>query len=144
VAEPKTTKKEVPSMSKEEPAPVVEKPPASADFETVDLFLRSWAEAWARKDVKTYLAHYSKKFQVPGGLGRKAWSAQRKRRILKPAVIEIEISNISVEKKGAAGARVRFDQRYQSDVYVDRVLKTLDLRWENDMWKIYRETSKAK
>ncbi len=145
---PETKKTQLQPPPGKEPAPTVRKktvpPLRPADFEAIDLFLRSWAEAWARKDVKAYLAHYAENFQTPGGISRASWSKQRKQRILKPAMIEIAISNIRAKQNGASTALVNFNQRYQSSVYVDRVTKTLELRWEKGMWKIYTETSKAK
>jgi uncharacterized protein YraI len=115
----------------------------SSDTDIVESFVRSWAGAWGRQDVKAYLSHYSKAFRPPGGIKLAAWYRQREKRLLKPAFIKIKIDNINQNMSGKASGRVSFIQTYQSDVFKDRVLKTLDLKRESGKWTISKETSKA-
>ena len=113
-----------------------------ADLEAIDPFLRSWAKAWGRKDVKSYLTHYSKIFQPPGGISLTFWRKQRRQRLLKPAFIEIEIRNVQKKITDTSRVQVTFNQMYRSNTYSDRVFKILDLQWGNKGWKILKETSK--
>ena len=116
-------------------------PRSSPKFDIIDAFARSWADSWQSKDIKAYLAHYSEDFQPGGGANLTSWTQQRRKRLLKPAFIEIELRSIRHKKVGATRALVTFDQRYRSDTYADRSAKTLELRWEREGWKILKETS---
>ena len=46
--------------------------------------VRAWANAWAEKDVKTYLGHYAKDFKTPNGESRADWEKGRRQRIKAP------------------------------------------------------------
>lgn len=115
--------------------------PSSPDFDALEDFARSWADAWQGQRLKTYLAHYSKDFEPDGGVGLAVWAQQRRKRLLKPEFIEIELQNVRKKRMGASRARVTFDQRYRSNTYADQTAKALVLRWEEDGWKILKETS---
>ena len=116
----------------------------SPDLAAIDLFVRSWARDWARKDVKAYLAHYAREFQPPDGISLAAWRKQRKALLLKPAFIEIDIDNIRKNMTGSSSAQVTFSQTYRSNIVTDQVMKTLEVQWENGGWAIVKETSKAR
>ena len=45
--------------------------------------------------------------------------------------------------RGLLAATKRIQQEYRSDTYVDRAIKTLGLSWENNGWKIRKETSRT-
>jgi len=109
---------------------------------SIDGFLQSWADAWSRRDVAGYLSHYSPIFRPSNGADFKKWSQQRKKRIGRPDFIEIKVDNVKTEVKGANRAKVTFRQLYRSNLYTDRVVKTLDLIWEGNGFKIIKETSK--
>jgi hypothetical protein len=115
----------------------------SSDAESIESFVRSWAGAWGQQNVKAYLSHYSKAFRPSGGIKLAAWYRQREKRLLKPTSIKITIDNINQKMSGKASARVSFIQTYQSDVFKDRVFKTLDLNRESGKWTISKETSKS-
>jgi len=104
-------------------------------------FVASWAEAWKRKSVEAYLSHYSKNFITPGGMSRAAWEKQRQQRLSRPQYIKIDIREMQQQKVDESRVQVAFIQEYQSDIYSDKVLKTLDLIRENSGWKIVKETS---
>ncbi len=113
------------------------------DGKEIESFVISWAKNWESQDVKGYLAHYSKEFQPSRGLSLEAWRKQRKRRILKPASVQIVLDQIESQITGPSKARVTFEQNYRSDTYGDRVRKTLELQWEKGTWAIIREQSRA-
>ncbi len=114
-----------------------------SDFDAIDPFLQAWTEDWERKDLEAYLAHYSSDFQPSGGVNRTSWRYQRRNSLLKPAFIDVEINNIQKRSTGAASAQLTFNQTYRSNLYSDQVVKTLDLRWEDERWKILKEQSQS-
>ena len=115
----------------------------SADLAAVEPFVASWAEAWKQKSVDAYLSHYSKNFTAPGGMSRAAWEKQRHQRLGKPQYIKIDIRETKKQKMDDSRVQIAFIQEYQSDIYSDKVLKTLELIWENGGWKIAKEASWA-
>jgi adhesin transport system outer membrane protein len=128
----------------------VSKPPAPPpektdlpDVRGIDSFVRSWAEAWSRKDVEDYLAYYSGNFKPSKGISLAAWQKQRHQRLGKPKFIKIGIKNIQKKALGESLVQVTFNQRYQSNTYGDRVVKTLVLQWKKNGWMILKETSRA-
>lgn len=128
------------------PAPAVEAPvttkavPAEANAaETIVLHaVESWARAWARKDVKAYLAAYDQDFDVPDGRSRAAWERERQQRVGKPGNISVEVENPRVTVSGDR-AVVRFLQRYRSSGFNASTMKTLELVRHGDVWRIRRE-----
>jgi predicted nucleic acid-binding Zn-ribbon protein len=113
-----------------------------SDFDAIDPFLQAWTEDWARKDLEAYLAHYSNDFQPPKGLNLSTWRDQRRNSLLKPVFIEVNINDIQRQPTGASSAQLTFNQTYRSNLYSDRVIKTLYLRWEDERWKILKEESR--
>ena len=122
----------------------VEAPVAgAADLTAVEPFVASWVEAWKQKTIEAYLSHYSKNYSTPGGMSRGAWEKQRDQRLDRPQYIKIDIREMQKQKLDDSRAQVAFIQEYQSDIYSDKVLKTLELMWESGGWKIVKETSSA-
>jgi|GEM_PF-4365333 len=113
------------------------------DFTAVEPFVASWAEAWKQKNIETYLSHYSTEFSTPGEMGRVAWEKQRDQRLGRPQFIKIDIRDMQKQKVSDSRAQVTFIQEYQSDIYADKVVKILELIWENGRWMIAKETSRA-
>lgn len=107
--------------------------------EALELAVTDWAQAWARKDVEAYLASYSPEFRPLPGMSHAAWEAERRSRLTRPGPIEVEISNLEIEKVAGDRAWARFDQTYASATYRDRVRKTLELVRQMGGWKIVRE-----
>ncbi|MCB1788724.1 MAG: nuclear transport factor 2 family protein, partial [Gammaproteobacteria bacterium] len=103
--------------------------------------LRSWALAWSNKDVPGYLAHYSSAFVPDDGSGRRQWAEQRRDRIGKPEIIEVRVSDVSVQPVDDGAVTATFQQSYRANHYHDRVVKHLDMRLEDGDWKIVRETT---
>lgn len=103
--------------------------------------LRSWALAWSNKDVPGYLAHYSSAFVPDDGSGRRQWAEQRRDRIGKPEIIEVRVSDVSVQPADDGAVTATFQQSYRANHYHDRVVKHLDMRLEDGDWKIVRETT---
>ncbi len=103
--------------------------------------VHAWAAAWSRQDAELYLGYYSRDFSPPRGLSRKAWEAERRQRIERPAIIGVKIVAPEVESCEARRARVTFLQSYTSDVYRDRVRKELRMARQENRWQIVGERS---
>ena len=126
--------------AKPAPEPVASNPAAANDDVNNDVAkaVNHWAAAWARKDVKAYLASYAKDFKVPNGASRASWEAERRARIDKPGTIEIKLDNISVKVDGDK-AVARFRQHYQAGAFKASTNKTVDLVQRDGKWLIQQE-----
>jgi len=115
---------------------------AGAQNAEADELLRTvhaWANAWARKDMSGYLAHYAADFKTPKGEARSDWEKGRKQRISAPRKIEIEIEVPKVSISSDASASVNFRQIYRSDVVKTTGTKTLVMVKANGKWLIHEE-----
>ena len=104
--------------------------------------MRAWANAWASKDIKTYLATYGKAFDPPGNLSRSAWEEERRSRIVYKSKISVKLENLSVTVNGNT-ATAKFRQDYKADGLAVTSRKTLDLTKIGERWHIVKETSGA-
>ena len=102
----------------------------------------AWAKAWASKDVEAYLAAYGKSFSPPGGLSRKAWEEERRKRISGKSSIQVKLEKLSVTMD-AGRAIARFRQDYRADALAVSSRKTLELAKSGDRWLIVRESTGA-
>ena len=108
----------------------------------VEAAVRSWAAAWSSKDVSTYLASYSPKFDTPGSQSRKVWEDDRRARIEGKSRINVKLSNLDIDMQGAEQAKARFRQDYSADALAVSSRKTLELaRASNGRWLIVREST---
>jgi len=122
-------------------APAPSPSPAASggdDKAAITAAIEDWAQAWSRKDVPGYLAHYAADFETPKGASRKAWERERKDRIERPKSIEVGVSVKSVKVSGnEATAVVR--QSYKSDITKTNSTKTLKLEKAGERWLIKQE-----
>lgn len=141
--EPATTEPAMAETPVAEPAPVAvveEAPSAEAQMAEVTDTLNNWSAAWSAKDVEGYLSFYSADFELPGSLSRDQWESQRRSRIANKKSITVDISNMDVSIDGDL-ATATFDQAYSSDNYSDQTQKTIRLKNEGGVWKIFSEAS---
>jgi tetratricopeptide (TPR) repeat protein len=101
--------------------------------------VNGWAEAWSKKDVEGYLAHYAKDFDPPGGQSRPEWEKTRRARIEAPKSISVDIASPKVTMKGSDTALVTFRQTYRSDVFKGTSTKTLTMVKAEGRWQIREE-----
>ena len=112
--------------------------PANSDKE-VAAVVKSWAAAWAAKDVKSYLAFYGKSFDLPGSMSRSAWEAERRDRISGKTTISVKLENLSVSSNGNK-ATAKFRQDYRANGLAVSSRKTLELRKNGERWYIVKES----
>ena len=100
--------------------------------------LIGWAKAWSDKKFDAYIGYYSGdlKLDFPS---HQAWIAHRKKRILKPGYIKIEVSNFQIRAQSDNRATIDFEQSFNSLDYNDRVIKRIRLNRINSKWKITDE-----
>lgn len=101
--------------------------------------VHSWAAAWSKKDVKSYLSHYAKDFKTPAGESRAKWEADRAQRIDKPGAISVGVDNVHVTPEGADRATARFRQNYRSATLKTASNKALLLVRQDGHWLIQQE-----
>src|SRR3954466_10585903 len=53
--------------------------------------VNGWAQAWSKKDVDGYLAHYAKDFKTPAGESRADWEKSRRSRIAGAKSIQVAV-----------------------------------------------------
>ncbi|MGQ2964734.1 L,D-transpeptidase Cds6 family protein [Methylophilus sp.] len=116
--------------------------PVEAD-PSVESAIEGWAQAWRSKNINAYLAAYSPEF-VPEDLpNKRAWEAQRKKR-LSPGQgnISLEIDAVNVTRDGDT-AVATFTQKYAAKAYRDVMVKKLQLKLDpaSHNWLIVRETA---
>lgn len=112
--------------------------PAANVNEEVSTALRAWANAWSNRDSKGYLAAYSAAFELPKGMTRAQWEAERRNRIDGRRFISVTLDDIVVSVNGDA-ATVRFRQHYKSDSLSTSGRKTLTFTKSNGKWLIQQE-----
>ena len=98
-----------------------------------------WRVAWETQNVPDYLECYSKRFRPADGASRGAWRKTRAARLRAPLFIEVRLGEIETDRVADDRVRVRFDQRFRSDVFSDLIRKELVLVLEGENWRIVRE-----
>ncbi|MFT5012813.1 MAG: hypothetical protein ACI9HA_001468 [Dinoroseobacter sp.] len=101
--------------------------------------VKSWIEAWASQNLPRYFSHYSTDFRPIDGSYISTWKRIRRSRISEPESIKISVDDFHFKILEAQNATIAFDQRYTSNLYSDVVRKQLELRFEEDGWRILRE-----
>ena len=123
---------------KEAPAKVAKK--LSSTTETLlKTYIQSWASAWEKKDISTYISFYSKEYKGNQN-NRGAWEASRQHAFKNNKNISIKLSNIQTNQKGKNTVEVNFTQKYKSDGYTDTGIKELLVEKKGVDWKIINET----
>jgi tetratricopeptide (TPR) repeat protein len=121
------------------PAAVPTPAPAGNTVSDVTKAVQSWAAAWSKKDVKTYLGHYASNFKTPAGESRAKWEADRAQRIDKPGAISVSVDDVRVTPEGADHATARFRQHYRSANLKTASSKALLLVRQDGRWLIEQE-----
>lgn len=114
--------------------------PAADGHTEIEQMVRSWAVAWASRNVDDYVAFYSDKSFVPEKFpNRGAWKIQREKVIKSAGSIRVTLTDMKITDLDAAHVKVTFMQDYWSNNHQDKSKKTLLLQKEDGVWKITRE-----
>lgn len=108
--------------------------------QTVRGTVLAWAQAWANKDVSSYLAFYTPDFRPANGISHNAWKAQRVKRVGgKSGEIDVELDGLEINVKGDT-ASATFRQHYRSSGFSGSTDKTLELVERDGQWRIRQES----
>ena len=100
--------------------------------------VKGWARAWSGKDFDSYTGYYDSDYR--GNLSsHQAWVDYRRKRVLRPGEISIEVSDIKIDWRGEERVLIDFEQAFDSPNYSDRVLKRLVFSKRDSEWKITEE-----
>jgi tetratricopeptide (TPR) repeat protein len=133
-----------PALAQKAPEPQAPKAaPAGNATDEVLKAVHAWAQAWSKKDVNGYLAHYARDFKTPAGEPRGDWEKARRARIEGPKSIAVGIESPKVTMQSPQVATVTFRQTYRSDRLNSRSRKTLEMVQTDGKWLI-REEKAAK
>jgi tetratricopeptide (TPR) repeat protein len=116
--------------------------PIDGQAKEVEAAVRTWAKAWADKNMAAYLSAYGQEFAPPGQLSRSAWEQERRLRITGKTRISVSLLNLNVTIHGNR-AVAKFQQDYKADSLAVLSRKTLELVKTGDRWMIVKETSGA-
>lgn len=119
-------------------APSTNKPAANSTAEATQA-VENWAASWSKKDVRSYLAHYAKDFQTPGGIPRLTWEKERKQRISKPGDLHVDVENLRITTESSDKATATFRQHYRSAALKTSSNKVLNLVKRDGKWLIQQE-----
>lgn len=115
---------------------------AEGAADEVSRTLTNWADAWSRKDVKTYLSYYSPDFHPPKGMSRKAWESEREDRIAgKPGKISVTLNEPRITLEGDK-ATAKFRQYYKAPGLKTSTNKTMVFLRSSGKWLIVEEMSR--
>jgi ketosteroid isomerase-like protein len=103
--------------------------------------VRTWADAWAEKDLKAYFASYGEGFAPADKRTRKNWEESRRARITGKSRISVTLSDLAIAVRGGQ-ATARFKQHYSAGALNISSRKMLALTREaGGRWVIVREAT---
>ena len=108
--------------------------------EQIRTSLQKWADAWSRQDLDAYFDSYIENYRPRSGTAHLRWRKLREARITNPRFINIQISNLSIEKQDDNNATLMFKQHYQSNLLNSAVIKKLKFYKTEAGWKIKSES----
>ncbi len=125
------------------PAPVLAATPAPTlddnSEEEVWGVVQAWVKAWTAKDAAAFIGYYGTRFRPNDGTSFDAWQKRRRDYFAKVKSINVDLTEQTIEFKGAGRADVRFTQAFQSDVFKETSRKMLTLERVGAAWKIVAE-----
>lgn len=124
-----------------EPGPAAATPAATPAQDEIQVAIQHWRDAWAKRDVATYLTFYAPDFKGNAPTPQK-WQADRKRIIGQTKSIDIQIGFPEIRIDGEQ-ATASFEFQYQSDRLQDKGTKLLQLQHIDGHWLIAQESFKA-
>ena len=121
--------------------PVSNASSAESAAEAVQTAVRTWADAWAEKDLKAYFGSYGEGFAPADNRTRKNWEESRRARITGKSRISVTLSDLAIAVRGSQ-ATARFKQHYSAGALNISSRKILELTREaGGRWGIVREAN---
>ncbi len=103
--------------------------------------VQKWVDSWTRQDLAEYFSCYSENYRPELGRSQEAWREIRRSRLTRPQWIKLDVDDISLRQISDDQIQVRLKQRYRSDFYQDRIIKSINLIKEGGQWRILMERS---
>ncbi len=123
-----------------EPALVAPATVETNDTKKIGEFLDEWRNAWAQRDIASYLKAYSQQFTPADGNSREVWVTARTKKLSAGAPIDIQIRELGIERVNADLFKATFRQDYSSGRYREMArTKVLLITRDHGEWKIIKE-----
>ncbi len=102
--------------------------------------IKAWERYWETKNVDGFVSLYCDDFKWRKG-GKKEWKDYKRKTILNKRFIKLDIKLLKTKDLPKQKYLVILKQKYQSDKFKSTINKKLILKYENNSYCIYRETS---
>ncbi len=109
----------------------------------IEAALEGWRSAWAARDTDKYLQFYAADFKASVDATHEKWNSRRHRLIGEKKHIAVGITDLRVTFRDATHATTIFHQKYNSDIFNDVVLKTMNWDYKDGHWVIVMEIPEA-
>lgn len=104
--------------------------------------VQNWGKAWQAQDWNAYVGSYLQKTTLYGvTMSLEEWRAFRKKRLLTPKWIKLEMGNPKYTRLNSHWYRAEFYQRFEKPGYADETTKRLELTLTSTGWKIASEAA---
>jgi hypothetical protein len=103
-----------------------------------------WTRAWEQADAPSFLELYSSGFEDQDGTPRRLWDDETRRRFEGQSKLDVTLTAVEINFRPPIKATVSFAQEVASGSGSDSDLKVLELRLEDDSWRIWRERVKGR
>ncbi|MAY41401.1 MULTISPECIES: hypothetical protein [unclassified Neptuniibacter] len=102
----------------------------------------NWGKAWKSQDWESYIGSYVQHTNLYGvKMSIEEWRAFRKKRLLTPEWIKLELGKPKYTRLNTHWYRVEFYQRFEKPGYADETTKRLELTLTSYGWKIASEAA---
>lgn len=104
--------------------------------------VENWGKAWQAQNWDSYIGSYLQKTTLYGvTMSLEEWRAFRKKRLLTPKWIKLEIGTPKYTRLNSHWYRAEFYQRFEKPGYADETTKRLELTLTSTGWKIASEAA---
>lgn len=110
--------------------------------EEVRKVVDNWGKAWESQDWESYIGSYVQHTNLYGvQMSIEEWRAFRKKRLLTPEWIKLELGKPKYTRLNTHWYRVEFYQRFEKPGYADETTKRLELTLTSYGWRIASEAA---
>ena len=108
----------------------------------VQKVVEAWSKAWESQDWDAYIGSYLENTTLYGvKMSLEEWRAFRKKRLLSPQWIKLELGKPNYTRLNSHWYRAEFYQRFEKPGYADETTKRLELTLTSNGWRIASEAA---
>lgn len=108
----------------------------------VQKVVEAWGKAWESQDWDAYIGSYLENTTLYGvKMSLEEWRAFRKKRLLSPQWIKLELGKPKYTRLNSHWYRAEFYQRFEKPGYADETTKRLELTLTSNGWRIASEAA---